>query len=334
MRAVDVILPVAVATAVGLCSLAGSPNQAAQARVGSPSTLEATQPVSTGLKLVARRSVLTPVRTLTVSRTGSDNASGTVSSPLRTIQAAVNRATAGTVVSVEPGRYSAFVVTSPSITIRARKGATVTVSGDHAHRDVIRVHAPNVTIADLSVSGCIARDLPANNYESAGASGIAVDPTANGTRITHDSISSKPRKNRYGLRFGCYGVAVRGAANVSISYSRVFHNGYGIFLLGSGRGVVVAHNEIHDNDAIIRNTPRPGDDFGAVGVGLMNVRSNPGAQIYANRIYSNSAPSHDYNTDGGAFELYNSSHVSIPAPLRPQDEDRIELADRIGLVDI
>ncbi len=73
----------------------------------------------------------------------------------------------------------------------------------------------------------------------------------------------------------------------------------GIAISAEGSGHRLLSNYIHDLH-MIRNTPEPSDDYGAIGVLLM------GEDFEAawNCLVNCSAPSYDFVTDGGAFESW------------------------------
>ena len=66
-----------------------------------------------------------------------------------------------------------------------------------------------------------------------------------------------------------------------------------------GQYNLVTHNYIHDLH-MVRSTPDPHDDFGAVGVNLYNSYN----EVSFNRMENCLAPSLDYGIDGGGVEIY------------------------------
>jgi hypothetical protein len=81
-----------------------------------------------------------------------------------------------------------------------------------------------------------------------------------------------------------------------------------ITAVGHGVGVysqynLITNNYIHDLHMIV-NTPGGDDDAGAVGVVLFHSDN----EISYNRFKNCIAPSYDYGTDGGAFEIYAYLH--------------------------
>ena len=56
----------------------------------------------------------------------------------------------------------------------------------------------------------------------------------------------------------------------------------------------------------------------------MCIRDRPGALATGNVITGNSGPSSDYGFDGGAFEIYNSSHVRMVANTIADNENVLE----------
>ena len=136
-------------------------------------------------------------------------------------------------------------------------------------------------------------------------------------------------KNSDGLPFGCFGVAIRGADDVTVEDSQIYHNGYGVFDIG-GSGILVHNNNIHDNNVLIRNTVTPNnDDFGAIGIGFTNVQSG-GASATDNTITNNHGPSHDYGHDGGALEIYNASQITMSSNVMSGNDDVLETGSGPG----
>ncbi len=248
---------------------------------------------------------------LYVSTHGRDNHTGSAKSPWRTIQHAVDRAPSGAVIHVAPGRYAAFVIRRPGITVSGRSSTRTTVVGNRRLRDVVRVEAPRTRITNLGISSCVPKNAPGDGFENGGASGIGVDPGADRTTIDHVRIVGKRAYNRYHLNFACFGIALRNVNYVTVRRSVLTNGGYGVFIRGGGRGTRILHNSIHDNNSMIRNTPRRDDDFGGSAVGFENLTTRNGAVVAYNDIYNNVAPSHDYVTDGGGFDLFQSSNVQV-----------------------
>jgi len=71
----------------------------------------------------------------------------------------------------------------------------------------------------------------------------------------------------------------------------------------------VLDNLVHDQDRMMTNTVGGGDDTGAQGIGF--VRSTGAVLAQGNRLWKNRAQSYDYGHDGGAFEIYSASNVTM-----------------------
>ena len=72
-----------------------------------------------------------PAIVLAVSPTGNDGADGSPNAPLRTIQAALDRATPGTLITLAPGVYRENLVTVRD----GRPGAPITIKGPESGKD-------------------------------------------------------------------------------------------------------------------------------------------------------------------------------------------------------
>ena len=88
-----------------------------------------------------------------------------------------------------------------------------------------------------------------------------------------------------------------GADHNTIRDLEIYDAGTGVTV--GGRYNLIAHNNLHDLH-MVRNTPAPGDDFGAVGVKLYDSYN----EVAFNRMEHCIAPSLDYGVDGGGVELY------------------------------
>lgn len=259
-----------------------------------------------------------------VSTTGSDAADGSLARPWRTIAKATATAPAGSTVLVAGGTYEPFAVTQPGQTVAAMPGQQVLVQGRPGVRDVILVAAPAATLLDLSVSGCVPDPTPAGGFGDGGSSAIRIDDGATGVTVKGTTISDSRGTNDDGLPFGCYGIFIHNADGSRIVDNDISGTGTGVYLNGGGRLAVIADNQIHDNDVLIRNSPGGDDDYGANGITFANVSALPAAVATRNVITGNSGPSSDYQYDGGAFEIYNSSNVQILANTIANNENVLE----------
>lgn len=259
-----------------------------------------------------------------VSESGGDGNTGSQSEPWRTIQRAVDLAPAGATIAIDSGTYEPFTADRPGQTIEALPGARVVVGGMAGREDVVAIEASHVTLSGLTVHGCVPNPTPPGSFEDRGSAGIRIADGTDGVTVTESVIRDSHGINAYGLPFGCYGILVHGAENVTISRNDIRHNGFGVFVKGGGRNVRIIQNTIHDNDVEIRNTPFPDDDYGAVGIGFDDVSAAPGPTAEANLLYRNVGPSHDYGSDGGAFEIYQSSNVTMVNNTISMNDDVLE----------
>src|SRR5690606_32281251 len=89
--------------------------------------------------------------------------------------------------------------------------------------------------------------------------------------------------------------------------------GSGIYVRGGGAGTI-HDNTVHDHThALIRNTgDRAGDDFGAAGITFDHVDADArGLVAEWNNLTGNVARSYDYGHDGGGFEIYAASGITM-----------------------
>lgn len=259
-----------------------------------------------------------------VSATGSDAGNGSHASPWRTIAKATSSAPAGAVIVVGTGTYAPFTVTKAGQTVTAAPEASVVVQGRAGVQDVVRIAAPAATVKDLTVKGCVPHPNPAGGFNDNGSSAVRIHDGAHGVTVAGLRIRDSRGTNSHGLRFGCYGILAHGANASKIVDNDIAGTGSGIYVMGGGAGTLVADNRIHDNDVLIRNTPGNDDDYGANGISFSNVRSLPGPVVTRNIIKGNFGPSSDYGFDGGAVEIFNSSHVSVLANTIADNENVLE----------
>jgi nitrous oxidase accessory protein NosD len=258
-----------------------------------------------------------------VSPDGSDSADGVLTA-WRTIQKATATAPPGATILVEAGTYEPFTVTKPGQTVTAVPGHQVQVRGRAGVQDVVRLAAPGVTLSGVTVSGCVPNPSPPGGVGDNGSSAVRIHDGATAVTVRDVTIRDSRGINQHGLPFGCYGVFAHGADASVIVGNDIAGTGTGVYLNGGGKGALVADNRIHDNDVLIRNTPGGNDDYGANGITFANVDALPGALATRNTITGNSGPSSDYGYDGGAFEIFNSSHVRMVGNTIADNENVLE----------
>jgi nitrous oxidase accessory protein NosD len=286
------------------------------ALVGAGLAVGGVDPASAGVAL--------PGLTYYVSTQGDDAANGSQQAPWRPAATAPTTAPAGATILVGSGTYDPFTITQAGQTVAAESGAAVTVRGRAGVQDVVRVAAPLATVRGLAVTGCVPNPAPPDGFDNNGSSAVRIDDGASGVTVQGLTISNSRGTNSYGLPFGCYGVLVHNANASQIIGNDISGTGTGVYFNGGGRLALVANNTIHDNDVLIRNTPGGDDDYGANGITFANVDALPSAVASGNVISGNSGPSADYDFDGGAFEIYNSSYVQILANTVADNENVLE----------
>ncbi len=93
----------------------------------------------------------------------------------------------------------------------------------------------------------------------------------------------------------------KGANNNIIRDNEVTNVGLGIAI--EGQHNLVTRNYVHDLHMVV-NTPGGTDDFGAVGVDILNSYN----EVSYNTLVNCIADSYDFGVDGGAFELYDTAN--------------------------
>jgi nitrous oxidase accessory protein NosD len=257
-----------------------------------------------------------------VSGQGSDAAAGTAQAPWRSLSKATATAPAGARIVVADGDYAPFEVTRPLQSITAAPGAHPHVHGAPGVRDIARVAAPGASLHGLTLSGCVPTSTPVGGYDVGGSAVVRIE--ADAVTLSGLTIGASRGTNDHGLPFGCYGVLAVGADATTVTGNDISGTGTGVYLNGGGRLSLIADNRIHDNDVLVRNTYGGNDDYGANGITFANVDALPGALAQGNTVTGNAGPSADYGVDGGAFEIYNSSHVQILGNTVADNENVLE----------
>jgi parallel beta-helix repeat protein len=256
-----------------------------------------------------------------VSMAGSDHNDGSSTKPWRTIQKAVDAADPGSVIYIGGGTFEPFVADRPHLTITASSGDTVIIRGRENVQDIARLAADDITLSGVTVEGCIPRlNQGANTADD--TTGVRIDQGTHGVRVSNVTVRDSHGVNSEGRPIGCYGILVRDAINAVVDGNDLYHNGFGVAVL-AGKNTRVANNRIHDNDVLIHNTKEElDDDFGAVGIQFVTV--SDGATAEGNVLYRNQTESSDYVTEGGAFDIYQSSNIIIRRNLMINNEIMLE----------
>ena len=251
---------------------------------------------------------------------GSNHAAGTDGDPLRTVDRALRRADPGDTILLRPGTYGGF-----DIAVAGRPEAPITVLGDPAGAVVIdgRLDDRRDTIVVQPGSAYVVLDgLTVTGSSGSRSAGILVD------RVTSGPISIL--RSRLTENDG-YGILVSESRDVTVADSEIDHDRTGVEVNGDGAGVVIQDDRIHDNDRLIRATPRSvnsNDDYGASGVSL--VRTTGPVLVAGNQVWGNRAPSDDYGWDGSAFEIFSASGVTIRDNTAWDNENLLETGTADG----
>lgn len=172
--------------------------------------------------------VLTAIFLLAFASTGSAeilnvSAEGNYTS----IQAAIDNASNGDIISVSPGEYKENIVVNKQVTITSTNGSSVTsVIADNADEDVFNVSAGNVTIEGFSISGADTM------------SGIYVCSRNNA--LINNSVFS----NEYGIRL--HGINLYECDNNILINNTVYDNNYGIHTFHSNNNIL-SNNSMNNN---------------------------------------------------------------------------------------
>lgn len=244
-----------------------------------------------------------------VAAHGDDGADGSQSAPLRSLQRAVAIARPGDRVLVGAGAYSGFRMTTsgtpgaPISIERAAGAARPQVGPGGAGDSVVLLDG----VHDVSLSGL----QIAGNPTRWGA-GVRVRNGA--TRIALTDLDIHDNRS--------FGVLMEDVTSVVLSASRITKNETGLQVSRAGAGVRIAGNDIHDNDRMIVDDAQPDNDRGANG--MVFYRTTGPIVAAGNRIWANRARSHDYGFDGGAFEIYAASGLTIRDNVAWNNENVLE----------
>jgi hypothetical protein len=238
-----------------------------------------------------------PAGAYVVSTSGNDANAGTASAPWRTLQKAADTVPAGATVLVRSGSYAGFVMRRSGtigsvIAIKGYPGDTrPVIQGDASTVNVIRLTA----VHDVALAGLVVQ-------------GAAADKSGAGVRVENGSARISVTGSLLTNNFS-YGIYVSGSTDVTIADDEFSYNAQGITVSRAGEGVLITRNLVHDQNRMVVNTPGGNDDHGAVGIAFVKTTGHITASF--NQVWNNRAVSYDYGWDGGAFEIFGASHVSM-----------------------
>lgn len=239
---------------------------------------------------------------------GDDAAGGSAAAPLRSLQRAVNVAGPGDRVLVAPGTYSGFRMTRSGtpdapITITAADGGRPRIGTSGTSDSVVLLDS----VHDVAISG-----LEVAGNPTGWGAGIRVRGAS--TRITLTDLDIHDNRS--------FGVLLEDVSDVALTASRLSRNETGLQVSRAGAGVRIAGNDVYDNDRMIVDDAQADNDRGANGMAFYKT-AGP-TIVEGNRIWGNRATSRDYGFDGGAFEVYAASGLTIRDNVAWNNENVLE----------
>lgn len=244
---------------------------------------------------------------LFVATDGDDENEGTKEKPLRTIQAAVDQAAAGTTVYIRKGIYKGgFDVTNSGtkeepLVIRNYENEEVVISGEGQTTDedaaLINVDSKRY----ITIQGLTLQDLTADSPDYA-VMGIYVSGNSSYINIIQNHIHHIGNTADEG---NAHGIAVYGTGKME--QIRVMDNIVEELTLGASEAVVLNGNI--DGFAVTGNTVRHNNNIGIDLIGYEGVAEDPEADyvrngtvqgnvVHDNSSYGNPAYGEDYSAGG------------------------------------
>ena len=208
---------------------------------------------------------LTPTNYIWVSPTGSDLATGSKTNPLKTIQAAVNKATAGTAIMVTAGVYNenvklptkALGTADKPIWLMSANGpqAAKIVAVDQAVSTIYGYGTDNYVVQGFEIVGGfrgIQFSQSGRDFTNLVNNILVIDNVIHDTK--EDGIKIGQANNTYAIGNVIYNIAEEGidflaVNNGFISYNEVYNarsSAAAIFAKGGSTGVLIDHNYVHD----------------------------------------------------------------------------------------
>jgi parallel beta-helix repeat protein len=267
-----------------------------------------TTPPTTAPTATPASTAAPPTTGFSVATWGSDANAGTLSSPWRTLQKAANAVPAGGIVYLRGGTYGGFTMTrsgtsTAEITFTEYPGEEARISGTGGAAKVVWLNGVhNVTISRLTIE----------NGPSQYGAGVFIEGGSYAVTIANNIL----QQNR------SFGLKIQGSTGVSVRNNEIRKNETGIEISGSGEGVMITGNAIHTNDRMIVNDSTAWNDRGANGIVFH--RTTGRITVTNNTLYGNRGASHDYGFDGGAFEIYASSNLTISSNTLWDNENVVE----------
>ncbi len=242
-----------------------------------------------------------------VSTTGSDSGDGSPANPWRTLAKAAAATPPGATAIVSAGSYAGFTMSRSGsagapIAIQAATAGSVQVTPPAGASTITIADVHDVTLTGLDIEGSI----------GTGDAGVEVLDGSSDITISNGTIANNHS----------YGVDVNGSTNVTISDNTITGNDTGIRINRAGAGVVIQGNSVVNNTGMVVDDPTPGNDWGAVGISFLHTVGPLVAR--GNTIHGNRGQSDDYGYDGGGFEIYGASGVTMTSNTIYDNQDVLE----------
>lgn len=221
-----------------------------------------------------------PTATPTLAPTPSPTPVSGCLNPGANVQAAIDAATAGSTICLNPGMYAGFIVTK-----------ALTITGGHV-RDTTRTYPILVTASGVTL----------DRIEVSGA------PTQYGAGVRFDGVSGGAIRNCNVHNNLSYDIDINNSTNVTVADCVLTFSGAGVWVYGS-TGFDIARNDIHDINVETRNDTAPDNDYGGQCVSLNNF-AGPGL-VRDNKLHGCRANSIDYGTDGTGVEVWQAYGFNV-----------------------
>ncbi len=254
------------------------------------------------LPLITTSGPVQAANTFYVSTTGSNTAPGTLTSPWRTIQHAIDAAPNGATIFIRSGDYTGFSVNRSSLTITAYTGEKPGIVNDGSSKYTVKI----MNSSDITISGLAFHD----NMQAYGV-GIYVEGS-NGVMVKGNSFS-----NNQG-----FGVATKNVTNVTVDGNDLYGNGNAIEIRYGGTGVVLSNNLVHDNFRAI--------DSGRGAMGINFYRTSGSISAIGNSLWNNHSIGLA-DPEGSAFEIYAGGDVSMIGNVIWDNETVLETGTESGI---